>query len=86
MATIVMDMDGCDTAHEVLMLREYEEEMLCPGQDPRRTPAGESPAANIGLQLRLQECARTPEVALHSVPEEVTVVEFLLASAFPKCP
>lgn len=86
MATIVMDMDGCDSAHEALKLREYEEEARCPGRDPRRMPMGESPYANIGLQLRLQECARTPELALHSVREDVTVVEFLLSSSFPKCP
>ena len=86
MAIIITNMDGCDTAHEALMLKEYEEEVMCPGRDPRRMPAGESPAANIGPQLRVQERARAPEIALHSVPEEVTVVEFLLAASFPKCP
>lgn len=45
MATIVMDMDGCDVAHETLMLEEYGEEVMCAGWIPPRTLKGENVVA-----------------------------------------
>jgi hypothetical protein len=79
-------MDGCDTAHEALMLKEYGEEVRCPELYPRRMPVGEGPVADVRLQLLTRERTRAPDVILHSVAEDVTVVEFLLATSFPKCP
>jgi hypothetical protein len=45
MATIVLDMDGCDIAHEKLMLEEYGEEVMSAGWIPPRTLKGESEVA-----------------------------------------
>lgn len=45
MATIVMDMDGCDIAHETLMLEEYGEEVMCAGWIPPRALKGENVVA-----------------------------------------
>lgn len=45
MATFVMDTDGCDIAHETLMLEEYGEEVMCAGWISPRTLKGESEVA-----------------------------------------
>jgi hypothetical protein len=39
MATIMLDMDECDIAHEALMLEEYFKEVQCVELKPQRTPA-----------------------------------------------
>ena len=71
MATIVMDMDGCDIAHETLMLEEYGEEVMCAGWISPRTLKGESEVA----------------LALAIAPvEEVETGRFFLPTALPQCP
>lgn len=45
MATIVRDIDGCDIAHEALILQEYSEEVKCAGWDPQLALATASSAA-----------------------------------------
>lgn len=87
MATIVMNMDGCDIAHEALKLKEYGEEAMCSGQYPQCSPAGESPVVKISRHAPARERALTPDVALSSAQEEVIdSVGSLLSTAFPKCP
>lgn len=73
MTTIVMNMDGCDIAHEAHMLEEYREEVACSGEMEIREPD--------------RERAMVLAVALPSAPEEMLDrVRVVLSSAFPKCP
>ena len=45
MAAIVLDTDGCDIAHEKLMLEEYGEEVMNAGWIPPLTLKGENRVA-----------------------------------------
>ena len=45
MAIMEMDMDGCDIAHETLLLKEFEEEVRPAGQNLQRMPGGEESIA-----------------------------------------
>lgn len=45
MTTIVMDTDGCDIAHEAMMLEEYGDEVMCAGWIPPHTLKGENVVA-----------------------------------------
>ena len=53
MATIVMDMNGCDVEHEVVVNEEYGEEVMCAGWNPQLTLAAESPVAQINRHVNL---------------------------------
>ncbi|ADE12497.1 hypothetical protein [Sideroxydans lithotrophicus] len=61
MATIVLDMDGCDIAHEQLMLEEYGEEVMSAGWIPPRTLKGEN---EVALAIAPVEPADTGEFFL----------------------
>lgn len=87
MATIVMNMDECDIAHEALKLEEYGDEVRRTGREPQLTQAGESPAVQSNKQAKNPGPATDPDVALLSAPVEVADSVGLLRSAsFPKCP
>jgi hypothetical protein len=86
MATIEMNIDGCDIAHEALMLEEYGKE-VCTGRNPQLTLVGESPVAQINKRANDRGRAKAPNDAFASAPEEVFESFSLLRSAtFPQCP
>ncbi|MBI5890847.1 MAG: hypothetical protein HZB47_09240 [Nitrosomonadales bacterium] len=86
MATIVMNMDGCDIAHETDLLREFNELVMHAGQEPRLA------LATMSAVAKNRGHANTPagrgfNIDLPSAANEVgDSVRFVLPSAFPKCP
>lgn len=87
MATIVMNIDECDIAHEARKLEEYRAEVTCAGREPQLTQAGESPVVQSNKPAKNPGPAADPDVALLSAPVEVDDSVGLLRSAsFPKCP
>jgi hypothetical protein len=87
MTTIVRNMDGCDIAHEALMLEEYGEEVMCAAGDLQLMQVGERPIAQIDRQENDRGRTTFSTVALPSAPEEVIESFGLLRStAFPQCP
>ncbi len=53
MDSSVMNTDGCDIAHEALMLEEYGEEVMFAGWNPQLNLLGDSPVAQINKQGNL---------------------------------
>jgi hypothetical protein len=53
MATIVMNMNGCDVEHEVVVNEEYDEEVMCAGWNPQLTLVSESPAIQVNRHVNL---------------------------------
>lgn len=87
MATIVMNIDGCDIAHEALLLKEFGEEVRYAGQEPQLRLASERSVAQTSMRAHAQGHARISIVDLPSACNEVgDSVRFVLSSAFPKCP
>lgn len=84
MATIELNMDGCDIAHETLRLEEYGGDMMRAGWRQQFSLVGGSPVA----QIRRQPIGGTPpHAAPASAPEEATDSCGLVRSAlFPQCP
>ena len=66
MATIVMDMDGFDIAHEKLMLEEYGEEVMSAGWIPPRTLKCES---EVALAIAPVEASDHDELFLSTLPQ-----------------
>lgn len=82
MTTIEMNIDGCDIAHEALMLEEYGKEVY-----PQLTLVGESPVAQINKRANDRGHTKAPNDSFASAPEEVFENFSLLGSAtFPQCP
>ncbi len=87
MATIVMDMDGCDIAHETLLLKEFGEQAELARKPPQglvaKAPAVASPQKYSGVVER----ARALNIDLASACNEVgDCVSLFSPSAVPKCP
>jgi hypothetical protein len=72
MATIVMNIDGCDIAHEALMLEEYGEEKTRAEWKPQLAPAGDIARVN-GQHPSASE-------------EEIESLALVPSTAFPQCP
>lgn len=53
MAAIVMNMNGCDVEHEVVVSEEYGDEVLCAGWNPQLTLAAEGPVAQVNGHVNL---------------------------------
>lgn len=66
MATNVLDMDGCDIAHEKLMLEEYGEEVMNAGWIPPLILKGES---RIALAVAPEEGSDNDEPLLSALPQ-----------------
>ena len=87
MATIVMNMDGCDIAHEALMLEEFGNEAMCVGRDRLPAPVGKGPVAQIDRHASERRGSTIPRVGLPPTPGEVIDSLVLLRSTtFPQCP
>lgn len=87
MTTIVMDIEGCDIAHETLLLKEYAEEVRHVQAEPQPALASAGAAANNNRHANIFGCAKAfnidPPAALYEVGDSV---RFIFPSAFPKCP
>ena len=53
MDTIAMSMNGCSIGHEVPVVEEYGDEVLCAGWNPQLTLAGEGPVAPLNRHVSL---------------------------------
>lgn len=53
MATIVMNMNGCDVEHEVVVNEEYDEEVMCAGWNPQLALVAEDPAVQVNRHVNL---------------------------------
>jgi hypothetical protein len=78
MATIVMNIDGCDIAHEALMLEEYGEEKTRAEWKPQLAPAGDGPVARINRHANGQYPSASEE--------EIESFVLVPSTAFPQCP
>lgn len=87
MTTFVMDIEGCDIAHETLLLKEFAEEVRHAQTEPQLALASAGTAARNNRHTNVFGCARTfnidPPAALNEVGDSV---RFIFPSAFPKCP
>lgn len=78
MAAIVMNIDGCDIAHEAHMLEEYSEEVKRAEWNLQLAPAGYDAAARINQHVH-GEYLSAPE-------EEIESFVLIPSTAFPQCP
>jgi hypothetical protein len=86
MASIVMNVNGCDTEHDSLMLKEYGEEVMCAGWNPQLALVGKDSVEQIGKHPDERVLVAAPDVA-DSAPEEVIdSVRFLRSGIIPQCP
>jgi hypothetical protein len=73
MTNVVMNMDGCDLAHETLMLKEFGDAVNYAGPEQ--------------LHVKHVRTGSKHLKGVASAPEEVIdSVKSILSSAFPKCP
>jgi hypothetical protein len=87
MTTILMDMDGCDIAHESLLLSEFYEQVKYAGREPQLALATVSSMAKSSRHAYAPIGARTFNIDFPSSVNEVgDSVSLFLSSAFPKCP
>lgn len=87
MASIAMNVNGCDTEHDALMLKEYGEEVMCTGWNPQLALAGENSIEQTGEHANDEEPTTVPGVVLDYAPEEeIESVRFLRSATIPQCP
>jgi hypothetical protein len=83
MATIELNVDGCDIAHETLRLEEYGGDVMRAGWRQQFTLVGGSPVA----QIRRRPIDHGSSAIPHAAPEEaVDDFGLVLSSLFPQCP
>jgi hypothetical protein len=51
MATIVMNMNGCDVEHEVVVNEEYDDEVMCAGWNPQLALVAENPEVLVHVNV-----------------------------------
>ena len=87
MTTFVMDKDGCDIAHETLLLKEFGEQAGYAAPQPQRAVANAGVVASSNGYSTVVARARTLNIDLASAWNEVgDRVRLFSSSAFPKCP
>ncbi len=78
MATIMMNIDGCDIAHEALMLEEYGAEKRRVEWNPQLAPAGYDAVDRINQHVN--------GPYLSASEEEIESLALIPSTAFPQCP
>ncbi len=87
MATIGLNMDGCDIAHETFRLEEHGGDMMRAGWAQQFSLVGGSPVAQIRRHPIDHGGGATPHAAPAPAPEEaVDNFGLVLSSLFPQCP
>lgn len=91
MATIVRNVDGCDTEHEMLLLQEYGEEVMSAGWNPQLAQAAISAAERTSNYAGYPGRAAIPEfipvfAPLDAMQDEFDLFAPLPSAAIPKCP
>lgn len=87
MTTFVMDVDGCDIAHETLLLKEFGEQAGYAAPQPQRAAPNTGVVASTNRYSTVVERARTLNIDLASAWNEVgDRVRLFSSSALPKCP
>lgn len=87
MATIVMDTDECEIAHEALLLKEFNEQMGYAGREPQLALVSANAAAKNTRHSYIQGRTMAFNIDLPASWHEVgDSVSLFLSSAFPKCP
>jgi hypothetical protein len=76
MATIVMNIDGCDIAHEALMLEEYGEETKRAECKPQLARACDDARINRHVNGQYPSASE----------EEIEILVLIPSTAFPQCP
>jgi len=76
MATIVMNIDGCDIAHEALMLEEYGAEKKRAEWKLQLAPAGDGAWINRHVNGQYTSASE----------EEIESLALIPSTAFPQCP